>query len=95
MAILNNDELKSYFTEALVDADILDNTGNALTNNVSKSSTIKIKADKIKSEYFKKEKEKEKDNDENGTQNGDQNDTQNGDQKEKKGGCCGGYGNKK
>jgi len=95
LAILNNDELKSYVTETLVETDILDNTGNALTNNVSKNSTIKIKADKIKSEYFKKEKEKDNDEtDQTGTENEVQTGTQTGDQKEKKG-CCGGYGNKK
>ena len=91
--ILNDNALKNYFTEALVDADILDNTGNALTNNVSKNSTIKIKSDKIKSEYFKKvqKEHKDKNNDEinqNGTQNEGQNSTQNGDEKEKKGGYC-------
>lgn len=90
LAILNDNTLKSYFTEALVDADILDNNGNALTHNVSKNSTIKIKADKIKSEYFKKVQEKDKNNGENSTQNGDQNSTETGDgDKGKKGGYCG------
>ena len=94
MAILNDNELKNYFTEDLVETDILDNDGNALGHNVSKNSTIKIKADKIKSEYFKKvqeEEEKDKDNDET-----DQKSTQNGGGKGKeKETYCGGYGKKK
>ena len=66
LAILNDNALKSYFTEALVDADILNKDGTVLTTPITQNSVIKFKVDKLKSEYFKKTQNKSKEENQNG-----------------------------